>query len=195
MVPGPAHTEAWRGCGRACGFVIRCRTRREGETMDGAHLEESRPSEEEEGHAGASMPFAPTRRGDSRPSQGGAGHAGASTPCGPTRGGEPQKRGRSGKGLVLVKRPQTYTHIHHHHRHATTMTVTLVPRRPAHSRPFISPLKLKPTTILMNSSLSFTLLENANVSWSVAVLAQTGVCHRRCWRSVWRPLTSRRSCR
>ena len=96
---------------------------------------------------GPSPSMAPWLSCAERGCQGVAGHAGASTPCGPTRGGEPQKRGRSGKGLVLVKRPQTYKHIHHHHRHATTMTVTLVPRRPAHSRPFISPLKLKPTTI------------------------------------------------
>ena len=61
--------------------------------MVGAHLQESRPSQGGEGHAGASMPCAPTRPGDSRPSQGGAGHAGASTPCCPTRGGEAQKRG------------------------------------------------------------------------------------------------------
>ena len=42
-----------------------------------------------------------------------------------------RRRGRSGKGLVHEKRPQTYKNIHHHHPHATTMTVMLVPRRPA----------------------------------------------------------------
>ena len=77
-----AYVEIWRRCGRAGGFVVRCRTRRSGETMVGAHSRESW----------------------ARPSQGGEGQVGASTPCGPARGGvaEARRRGRRGRCLDAV---------------------------------------------------------------------------------------------